>query len=335
MARTIPLLLLVLLSHSHPIQSVTESGWRPHGPKPSRWFELNGKRVPAGQEESRSARERAEARDVHSRLASAALTERPEPWKPRVAFAATTPLRPSPDDVERPAPVSELSVRLATVQGVGLLALAFAVGATALKLGLPYLRDWTLAWISLAAALLALQLSFRWASGLWIRPLYHFGEYAFLYLLFVGSRRYVDGTPPPPRELRFGTVPAMAMAVALPLALNDFTDAFAIQAATMALGFAVSLATLLRARDRGWGVRLTLAGLVLLTVDFLHYVPIFAASPLSGVNFNLPPLYHGFTSLIDLALEGFLTLGILMLSIEDSARRRDGGGARPTPQTPG
>ena len=156
----------------------------------------------------------------------------------------------------------------------------------------------------------------------------------FLYMLFVGFRRYVDGSAPPPYEARFGAAPAMAMALALPLALNDFTDAFAIQAAAMALGFAVSLTILFRARDRGWGVRLTLVGLALLMVDFLHYVPIFAASPLSGVSFTLPPLYHGFTSLIDLALEAFLTVGILVLSLEESARRRRAGGARPNPHAP-
>src|SRR5712692_9724481 len=106
------------------------------------------------------------------------------------------------------------------------------------------LKCWTRAWISLSVALLSLFAGFHIAPGHKLfYSAYFFGEYAFG-LMFIGGCRYLASGVSMTRRFYSMLIPSAAVALVLPSLSADFNDLFIIQAAIMAVLFAVSFIAL-------------------------------------------------------------------------------------------
>jgi len=180
------------------------------------------------------------------------------------------------------------------------------------------LKCWTGAWISLSLALLSLLAGFHIAPGHRLfYSFYFFGEYAFG-LMFIGGCRYLaSGTRPTVRCYSL-LIPAAVLAIVLPYLSADFNDLFMVQATLMAALFAgsfIALMPALRRRETTPGLRVMSASLILLSIDFLHYVPVFGARKgLWGL--TVPTAYLQYTSIFDLILEILLGFGTMMVLLE-------------------
>jgi diguanylate cyclase len=184
------------------------------------------------------------------------------------------------------------------------------------------LRSWTAAWLCLAVALLALLVTFRIPPLTpLLQPVYFFGEYAFAFLLIAGCRENASGTRLGGADLGWAA-PALLLAMALPHVGTSFSQRFVLQAAIMGLLFAVAFWQLergRRARPRSLpGVRIMAVALLLLSLDFLHYVPVLTIAERWHV--ALPAAYAGYTSLYDLILEVLLAFGMVTVVMEEVNR---------------
>src|SRR5258707_745892 len=208
------------------------------------------------------------------------------------------------------------------IQCVGILLMALLSLSMRGSIKSAALKCWTGAWISLSVALVSLFLGFHIALGHSLfYSLYFFGEYTFG-LMFIGGCRYLaTGTRPMARAYSL-FIPAAALAVVLPYLSLDFNDLFTVQATIMAGLFAASFIALFpafRRREGSPGLRVMAAALVLLTLDFLHYVPVFAARKgLWGI--TVPTGYLQYTSIFDLLLEILLGFGAMMVLLEGVRR---------------
>ena len=176
---------------------------------------------------------------------------------------------------------------------------------------------WSIAWICLAVSLLSLSVAFR-AQHLkeFLLPLYFFGEYAFGYFFVAGCRNYSTGADLTGRQL-YWLIPGALIAIALPQISGNFNLLFIPHAAVLASFFAVGFWALKPARLRanpGPGLRVMSVALVLLTLDFLHYVPIMAYAELTNQS---DLVYLRYTSIYDLILEILLGFGTLMAVMDD------------------
>jgi len=183
------------------------------------------------------------------------------------------------------------------------------------------LTCWTRAWASLALALISLFAGFHIAGGHKLfYSLYFFGEYAFGLLLIAGCRHLVRGGGFTSRYY-LALIPAALMAIVLPYLSADFYDLFMLQAAILA-GFFFASALILwpAVREHGSpGLRVMMSALALLTVNYLHYVPVFGAR--KGLwGFTVPAAYLNYTSIFDLILEVLLGFGTMMVLLEGVRR---------------
>jgi diguanylate cyclase (GGDEF)-like protein len=209
------------------------------------------------------------------------------------------------------------SVGLA-IQCVGILLVALLSISMRESIKSASLRCWTRAWISLSVALLSLFLGFHIAGGHRIfYSLYFFGEYAFG-LMFIGGCRYLASGAGMTQRRYSMLIPASLLALGLPSVSHDFNNLFRIQASVMAALFASALIALwpaLRKGETSPGLRIMFVALILLTIDFGHYVPVFGAR--NGVwGFIVPAAYLQYTSIIDLILEILLGFGTIMVLLE-------------------
>jgi diguanylate cyclase (GGDEF)-like protein len=179
------------------------------------------------------------------------------------------------------------------------------------------LRCWTRGWFCLAIALISLFVGFHIIPGHNLfYSVYFFGEYAFG-LMFIGGCRYLASGVPMTRRAYSILIPAAVLAIALPWFSADFNDLFMVQASIMAVLFAGSLVALWPAlkRETSPGLRIMFAALFLLTLDFLHYLPVFGARKgLWGM--TIPATYLQYTSIFDLLLEIMLGFGTIMVLLE-------------------
>jgi diguanylate cyclase (GGDEF)-like protein len=180
------------------------------------------------------------------------------------------------------------------------------------------LRYWTASWASLSLALISLFAAFRLGSAQTIfYSCYFLGEYLFGLLFIAGCRSQVTGAALT-RKHSYFLIPVIVVSLALPYASRDFNDLFMLHAAILAVLFVISLFTL-RKREVSPGIRVMSVALLLLTIDFLHYVPAFGARKgLFGI--TLPSSYFRYTSLFDLMFEILLGFGTVMVLME-SVRR--------------
>jgi diguanylate cyclase (GGDEF)-like protein len=184
------------------------------------------------------------------------------------------------------------------------------------------LTYWTASWASLSLALISLFAGFRLGSTHTIfYSCYFFGEYLFGLFFLAGCRSQMTGKSLNRRHFYF-LIPAIVVSLALPYVSRDFNDQFMLHAAILAVLFMVSF-FILRKRQRGEetspGIFVMSVALLLMTLDFLHYVPAFGAR--KGVfGIIVPSSYFRYTSLFDLLFELLLGFGTVMVLME-SVRR--------------
>lgn len=184
------------------------------------------------------------------------------------------------------------------------------------------LKYWTAAWTCLAVSLLSLFIAFKIGSGQeFLYPLYFFGEYCFGLLFVAGCRYYAVDAGVKQRHVYLPAI-ALGVAIALPHLSADFNDLFICQATIMAALFATAFGFLrVASRRKGSspGLRVMSVALLLLAIDFLHYVAVFGAR--KGLwGFTVPSGYLKYTSIFDLILEILLGFGTVMLLMEGVRR---------------
>jgi len=180
------------------------------------------------------------------------------------------------------------------------------------------LRYWTASWVSLSLSLISLFAAFRLASTATIfYSCYFLAEYIFGLLFIAGCRSQVTGKPLSRKHAYF-LIPAIVVSFVLPYVSRDFNDLFMIHAAILATLFMIALLTL-RKSGGSPGIQLMSVALLLMTLDFLHYVPVFGARKgLLGI--TIPASYFRYTSVFDLLFEILLGFGTVMVLME-SVRR--------------
>ncbi len=175
-------------------------------------------------------------------------------------------------------------------------------------------------WLALVVSLGALAVAFsRPAYQVPLEAIYFFGEYVFAFCLISGCRQVVE--PEAIARLSMAWLPAgLAAAVVLSLLSTDFNVQIIPHAAIMGICFLAAFRALRPARRRRSGVGVTVmsAALVLLGIDFLHYVAVFAIAVKAGPANRFP--YLSYTSVVDMVLEILLGFGMVM-SILDTLRR--------------
>jgi diguanylate cyclase (GGDEF)-like protein len=208
------------------------------------------------------------------------------------------------------------------IQCIGILLVALLSLSLRNSINSASLGFWTRAWISLSLALLSLFAAFQFDThhNLFY-AIYFFGEYSFGMFFIAGCRFHAKGKSIG-RKYYFLLAPAAAVAIILPYGSRDFNDLFLIQAAIMAVLFAVSFLCLRpasREQKGSLGLRVTSAALMLLSIDYLHDVPVFGARKgLWGI--TVPAGYLQYTSIIDLILEILLGFGTVMVLLEGVRR---------------
>lgn len=180
------------------------------------------------------------------------------------------------------------------------------------------LTYWTASWASLSIALISLFIGFRLPSHPKIfYSCYFFGEYLFGLLFIAGCRNQVSGKQITNRHAYF-LIPAILVAILLPHASSDFNDLFMMHSVIVAGLFITAFITLHRGgkpETRTPGIRVMSVALLLLTLGFLHYVPVFGARKgLLGV--TVPLGYLQYTSVFDLLFEILLGFGTVMVLME-------------------
>lgn len=208
------------------------------------------------------------------------------------------------------------------IQCVGIALIALLSLSMRGSIKSPALRCWTRAWISLGVALVSLFAGFHIVPGhKLLYSLYFFGEYAFG-LMFIGGCRSLAGGSGMTSRFYSMLWPASLVAAGLPYLSSDFNDLFVIQATIMTGLFAASFFALrpaLRNSKPSTGLRVMAAALVLLTIDFLHYVPVFGARN-GFMGITVPAAYLQYTSIFDFILEILLGFATIMVLLEGVRR---------------
>jgi diguanylate cyclase len=212
--------------------------------------------------------------------------------------------------------------------GIALIALLSLTMRGSIKSAV--LRCWTRAWISLALALLSLFAGFHIAPGhKLLYSLYFFGEYAFG-LMFIGGCRFLATGASMTRRHYSMLLPAAIIAASLPYLSSDFNDLFVFQATIMAGLFAASFIALrpaLRQPKPSPGLRVMSAALLLLAIDFFHYVPVFGSRN-GFLGIIVPAAYLQYTSIFDLILEILLGFATIMVLLEGVRREVEAANQR-------
>jgi diguanylate cyclase (GGDEF)-like protein len=182
------------------------------------------------------------------------------------------------------------------------------------------LKYWTAAWASLSVSLLSLFVAFHLESSRTVFYSFYFlGEYVFGLLFIAGCRNQISGATLS-RKYIYSLVPAIVCALILPHVSLDFNDLFMIHSGILAVLFIISYYSLHPGtREHTPGISVMSAALLLLTIGFLHYVPVFAARKgLWGI--NIPLGYLQYTSIFDLLFEILLGFGTVMVLMEGVRR---------------
>jgi diguanylate cyclase (GGDEF)-like protein len=179
---------------------------------------------------------------------------------------------------------------------------------------------WSIGWVALFIALEWLWLTFYFQVSQHAgQAVYLFGEYVFGYFVIAGCRRYATGARPRRRELWLIPIGA-GIAAWLPLfGGGDFNAFFAVHTLICAYlffaAFRVLGATKANPRSR-MGVRAMRLALLLLTIDYAHYAPLFALSAYGILPAPVP--YLVFTPQYDLILQFMLMFGMVMAMTGDT-----------------
>jgi diguanylate cyclase (GGDEF)-like protein len=177
---------------------------------------------------------------------------------------------------------------------------------------------WTRAWVSLAISLISLSMAFN-LTGFksFFFFLYYFTEYLFGFFFMAGCRNFSTGENITRRDWRF-LIPCLLFAATLALLPFHYNKKFILHFALVAFLFWSAFKALGPARRRikaSPGLRVMSVALILLAINFIHYIPVFAAA----IYLNVPTLavYLSFTSIYDMLLETLLGFGTVMIVMED------------------
>ena len=202
------------------------------------------------------------------------------------------------------------------IQAIGVLLIATLSLAFQNTLRRQPFSYWAMGWCVLFIGLMSLFVSFTFPFLRPVaQPLYLLSEYAFAYLVIVGSRCYVTGEPPRRREAWL-LVPGVGLALLLPwLGGFDFNVFFTIHTLVYAYLFFVAYRVLRRAggnRGRPIGLRVMKIALIVLTLDYAHYAPLYAAASSGLLPTTLP--YLEYSPLYDLIFLVLLAFGMVMVT---------------------
>jgi diguanylate cyclase (GGDEF)-like protein len=200
-------------------------------------------------------------------------------------------------------------------QAIGALFMAALCIALLRTMRRPALRVWAAGWVMLSVSLQGLYIaSYFEAARLPGQILYLFGEYVFGYCVISGFRQYATGVMPQRRE-RWLLAPLLAFAFLLArFAGGNINALFAVHTLVFAYLFFAALQIVRRVRPAphsSLGLRVTKISLLLLTIDYLHYAPLFGAS--SAQNLAVIDAYLMYAPLYDLIFQVMLMFGMVML----------------------
>ena len=192
--------------------------------------------------------------------------------------------------------------------------LSYAVSRAGRRRGMLY---WSAGWACYTASLACVMFVSR-APGFSQALLfgYYFFEYAAVLFIFAGCRYTATGTQISPAS-RWLLVPAAAVALAFALSPVPFFWMFAWHTAIIGLGWVACLVGLwpaTRGTTSGTGVRIVAVGLVLLTLDYLHHLPV--GWYISANQLTLSPYYYTWDSLIDGMVEFILGFGTVVVIVD-------------------
>lgn len=200
------------------------------------------------------------------------------------------------------------------LQAVGAFLMAALCIALLRTVRRPALRYWSVGWLALCVSLQGLYLAsyydtFR-QSG---QVVYLCGEYIFGYLVIAGCRRYATGASPNRREAWL-LVPLVAFAVTLARFAGGNVDVFfAVHTLIYSFLFFRALRVLRvvkPGRHALLGLGVMKMALLLLTIDYLHYAPLFATS--SYQHLRVFDAYLAYAPLYDLIFQVMLMFGMVM-----------------------
>jgi hypothetical protein len=192
---------------------------------------------------------------------------------------------------------NNLSIIGVTIQCAGILLITILTLFMTRSIRRAFLNYWAAAWVAMAVALLALSVAFRVSQfNQAYFAIYFFGEYIFGFLFAAGCRNYASGVRLTRTSL-YLAIPALLVAGGLTQLPGDFNVRFIPHAGLLGGLFAWSCYALnlaRRNRQPSPGLRVMSVALILLTLDFLHYVPVLAYVKLTGA--VLPFNYLQYTS---------------------------------------
>ena len=202
------------------------------------------------------------------------------------------------------------------MQAVGALLMAALSIALRRTIPRPALRYWSMGWITLCVSLQGLYVASYYPAVAYLgHVVYLLGEYVFGYMVIAGCRHYAFGV-----EARRSDVWLLAPALGWCLWLarvagGDVNLLFAVHTLIYPYLFFSALRVLHGAkpgRHAEMGVRVMRAALLLLTVDYLHYAPLFATSSYERI--SVIDAYLTYAPLYDLLFQVMLMFGMVMAS---------------------
>ena len=201
------------------------------------------------------------------------------------------------------------------LQALGTLLLAALCLVLLRTVRRPPLLYWSAGWAALFISLVSLWLGLSFKNFQTVgQSLYLFGEYVFGYFVIVGARTYALGESPRRRDLWL-VGPALALAVGLPRVVHGDVDVFfAIHTLIYPYLFFTALRVLRSVKPNtqsAAGMRVMKLALLLLTIDYLHYAPLFAAA--SYQNLRVIDAYLTYAPLYDLIFQVMLMFGMVMV----------------------
>jgi len=212
--------------------------------------------------------------------------------------------------------MSDFSPVAVSFQTIGSLLLALMMAQLGRMFPWRYARNWAFAWLAMFVALASVRVYIATQDRLcWI--VYLMAEWAFLGLLYAGSRELADGTHVPLRYF-FYCAPLALLLAALPVRFaRTFNDVFIGQAAAVSIGALISFLTLGRTgpnrRQVGWQtMRIALA---LMTIAYAAYVPLFTLYTMGWNLWFLP--YSSLADLLGCIVLGF---GMILFTTEEASR---------------
>ena len=176
-------------------------------------------------------------------------------------------------------------------------------------------KYWTYGWAALSLALFALSFAFSYpeiAKALF--GIYFFAEYLFGVMLILGclglSEHYrADGST------KWAVVALASFAFFLPLTADRFDLLFRFHAFLLGTFFAVAFYALKKTEFRSFGWRVMRVALMLLALDFYHYVVVYSL-PTGVFDPAWVQSYLTFIPIFDLVLEILLGFGMVIVSLE-------------------